>query len=659
MTNRVLLPLLIILSLLIGACGQVAAPPAENAQVESAPAAAQPAEQAAAPASAPEAAAKEAPMLAEMVAAGQLPPLEERIPQEPFIVGPGVIVPEDALPDWMPGRYGGTLHMAHGDADWNPDIFIMLNEHLLMAPGIGVEGIRPNIVKAFEVNDDNTQFTFHLREGLKWSDGEPVTTEDVRFMVEDVYQNEQLTPSFPAKFRAAGKPTGEPMQLEVMDDFTFRLTFTEPYGGFLRELTIKGWQGYTDLMQPAHYLKQFHADYTTMDELKPLLEEAGLTDEWWQLFSTKNCQNWDLTRTRCIGMPVLYPWISVEPEGAGVISFVRNPYYFKVDTAGQQLPYIDKVISVLTGDSDMVNLKVLTGDVDLLREDTALVKMPLYKENEAQGGFQVQLLDNHVDPTALYLNLTFDDPVWREVTGDLRFRQALNMAINRQEIIDSVYFGLASLPELVPAEYNLEQANQLLDEMGMDQRDEEGFRLGPDGNTFVLPIETASYAPDVPVVSELLVEHFKDIGIKTTFKLIDSSLAGQRVNANEAQASVIWSVQPMWRNGTWTDYLPSGRWGQLWDAWYKSNGAEGEEPPAPVKRLYELHEGRIAVAPATEEDKALTDEIYQIHHDNIYIFNIAEQVRYALVTNAKLGNVPSGGQAIGANNSGEQFFYKE
>lgn len=652
MSKRILIPIVLVIALVLSACAGAPSAPAAEAPAAEAPAAAE--ESAAVGTS-----AQEAPMLAEMVAAGELPPLEERIPQEPFVVGPGVIVSEENLPDWTPGIYGGTLNMAHGDADWNPDIFIMLNEHLLMAPGIGVEGIRPNIVKAFEVNDDNTEFTFHLREGLKWSDGEPVTTEDVRFMVEDVYQNEQLTPSFPSKFRAAGRPDGEPMTLDVIDDFTFRLTFAEPYGGFLRELTIKGWQGYTDLMQPAHYLKQFHADYVSMEELQPYMDEANLDDEWWQVFSSKNCQNWDLTRTRCIGMPALYPWLAVESADSGVIAFERNPYYFKVDTEGKQLPYIDRVVSALAGDSDMVNLQVMSGNVDLLREDTALVKLPLYKENEASAGFTVQLLDNHVDPTALFLNMTFDDPVWREVTSDLRFREALNLAINRAEIIESVYFNQAALPSLIPGEFDLERANQLLDEMGMDQRDAEGFRLGPDGNTFILPIETASYAPDVPVVAELLTEHIMQAGIKTTFKLIDSSLASQRLDANEAQATVIWSVQPMWRNGTWTDYLPTSRWGKLWDTWYKSNGEEGEEPPDAVKRIYEIHEARVAEVPASDADKALTEELYQLHHDNIYVFNIAEQVRYALVTNSKLGNVPSGGQAIGANNSGEQFFYRE
>jgi len=653
MSKRRLIPIVLVIALLLVACSG-----ASNTPTAEEPAAAADAPTTA-DSSAAEASAQEAPMLAEMIAAGELPPLEERLPQEPFVVGPGVIVSEENLPDWIPGLYGGTLHMAHGDADWNPDVFIMLNEALLMAPGIGVEGIRPNIVKDFAVSDDNTEFTFYLREGLKWSDGEPVTTEDVRFMVEDVYQNEELTPSFPAKFRAAGSPSGEPMTLEIIDDFTFRLTFTKAYGGFLRELTIKGWQGYTDLLQPAHYLKQFHADYATEEELQPLLDESGLTEGWAQLFNNKNCRNWDLTRTRCIGMPALYPWLVAESSETDVLNFVRNPYYFKVDTEGKQLPYIDRVVSVLAGDSDGVNLKVLTGDIDLLREDTALVKMPLYKENEAAAGFTVQLLDNHVDPTALFLNLTYDDPVWREVTGDIRFRQALNMAINRAEIIESVYFGLAAMPELIPSDYDLDQANQLLDEMGLDQRDAEGFRIGPDGNTFSLPIETASFAPDIPVVAELLVEHFKEVGIDATLKLVDSSLANQRVAANEAQATVIWSVQPMWPNGTWTDYTPTGRWGRQWEIWYTSSGAEGEEPPEAVQRIYELHEGRIAAAPASEEDSVLTEEIYQIHYDNLNILNIAEQVRYALVTNSNLGNVPSGGQAIGANNSGEQFFYRE
>ena len=655
MNKRILVIVMLTLTLVVSACAQGA--------VETAPADSG-GDAAAAPAAAdtmpdtPPSDFSESPMLTAMVESGDLPPIDERLPNEPFLVGPGVIVPASDLTDWQPGNFGGVMRFAHGSPNWNPDIFIMMNEHLLMAPGIGVDGIRGNVVRDFEVSDDNKVFTFHMREGLKWSDGMPVTTEDVRFTVENVYLNEDITPSFPTKFRAAGRPDGDPMTIEYLDDFTFRITFTEAYGGFLRELSIKGWQGYTDLLRPAHHLKQFHPDFTPLEELQPLIDAQGLEDEWWQFYNQQDCTNWELTRSECANYPVLYPWINVT-EADELMKFTRNPYYFKVDTEGQQLPYIDEVRSSLVSDVEAVNIKVLAGEIDLLREDTALLKLPLYKEAEEKGLIQVALLDNHVDPTALFINFTFDDPMWQEVVGNVEFRKALNLAINRPEIIESVYFNLAEAPKLVPGDYDVDQANQILDSIGMDQRDDDGFRMGPDGNTFIIPIEYADHAPDIGPVGELLVEHFSDVGLKTTLKQIDTSLLGQRVNANEIQASIIWSVQPMWPNGTWTDYVPTNRWGTEWNTWYNSGGDDGVEPPAPVKRLYELHEGRIQAIPASAEDLALKDEIYQIHYDNIYVFNIAEKVKYALVTNAKMRNVQTGGQAIGGNNSGEQMFYVE
>ena len=162
-------------------------------------------------------------------------------------------------------------HPAHGTdtiPEQNNDIVLMFNEHLFMAQGFSVDGIRPNILRAFEANEVNTFFTFDRREGLKWSDGVPVTTEDIRFMYEDVFLNEELTASFPAKFRAGGSPTGGIVDLQIVDDYTFTMAFAEPFGSLLSELTIKGWQGYTDIMQPAHHLKQFHIDYTSLDEMR-------------------------------------------------------------------------------------------------------------------------------------------------------------------------------------------------------------------------------------------------------------------------------------------------------------------------------------------------------------------------------------------------------
>jgi peptide/nickel transport system substrate-binding protein len=497
-----------------------------------------------------------------------------------------------------------------------------------------------------------------MREGLRWSDGEPVTTEDVRFVYEDIYLNEDITPAFPARYRAAGRPDGEPMTLDIIDDYTFRVSFAEPYGGFLRELTIKGWQGYTELLRPAHHLKQYHTNYTPIEDLQPLMEEQGLTDEWWNLFNQKDCTNWEVTSSTCAGYPSLTPWLLIESQPE-TMHFVRNPYYFKVDTEGQQLPYIDELISVQVGDVEAVNLRVFTGEVDFLREDTALVKLPLYKENEEKGNYRVHLLDTHVDPTALILNYNYDDPTWQEVISNVVFRRALNMAIKRQEIIESVYFGLASLPETTPGEYDPEAANQLLDEIGMTERDADGFRLGPDGETFVIPIETGGGAPDLVPVTELLIEHFKEIGIKTTLKQIDPTLFGQRAEANELQATVFWSVQPMWGDGTWTDYVPDDRWGPLWRVWYNSNGEEGVEPPDEVKQLYDIYEGRIQAIPSSEEDAALREQLYSLYNENLFFLNIVEKVKYAMIADADLGNIQSAGQAIGADNSGEQFFFKQ
>ena len=597
----------------------------------------------------------QSPYLDAQVASGELAPVEERLPINPLVVVPGIVSEVTDLPELEIGEYGGVMRFAHPNPDWNPDVFIMLNENVLAAPGIGVAGIYGNIVESYEVNEDNTIFTFNLREGLKWSDGEPVTTADVRFAYEDVLLDETLTAGIPNKFRSAGSPTGEPMNLEILDDYTFRITFAEKYGGFLRELSIKGWQGYTDLFKPAHHLKTVHASYADADALKTMMEEKGLDTEK-ALFAAVDCLNWHIPRQKCNGFPAMWPWMNVT-ESEGFMKFVRNPYYFKVDAAGNQLPYIDEVVSVLVGDTDGVNLKVFADEIDMLREDTALLKLPLYQEAKDKGYINFIILDNHVDPTAFWLNLTYEDEVWREVVGNVEFRRALNMAINREEIIESIYFGFGSLPELVPGEFDPDKASEMLDAIGMDQRDSEGWRLGPDGNTFVIPIEHADHAPDIGPVAELLTEYFQDVGIKTTLKQIEPSLWGQRRNAGELQATLIWSVQPMWRNGTWTDYLPRNHWAHTWQTWLDTNGESGEEPPPEVLRLIEVHQGRVQAIPASPEDLALTEEMYQIHYDNVFVFNIAEKVGYVLVTDAAMRNVPIAGQAIAGNNSGEQMFY--
>jgi peptide/nickel transport system substrate-binding protein len=641
--------IILCLVFVLAACA-TAAPAPEAQEVE------QPAPEAQPAAKAEEAEAMpskytEAPILAEMVKAGQLPPLEERLPKDPFVVGPGVLVLADDLPDWQPGQYGGTIRAAHAVADWAPDIFVMTNESLLSAPSLTVQDIRGNILKDFEVSDDNKVFTFHMREGLKWSDGEPVTSEDIRFTYEDFLLNEKLNPVFPNRYRTGGAPSGDPMTLEIIDDYTFKISFSQPYGGFLRQIVIEKWVGYTELLKPAHYLKQFHADYTSMDDLKPLLEEQGLKDEWWQLFNTKDCQNWFLPRPKCIGFPALTPWVIVESGQPGVLAFERNPYYYKVDTEGKQLPYIDKLVSVQAEDVEAVNLKVLTGEVDFLRESTGLVKIPLYKENEDKAGFKVHILDMHVDSSTLFLNETFDNEVWRQISQDVRFREALSTAINRDELIESIYYGFASSPLVTAGEanatYDPEKANQLLDDVGLKEKNADGFRLGPDGQVFSILLEHGAHAPDIAPVAELVAEYFKDVGLDVQVKQIDSQLWGQRTNANELQATVFWSHDQGW-DDNWTGDVIN-RAGRNWHLWYTTNGAEGEEPPDWVKQAYEIDAKRWSSVSGSDEYNQLKEDGYAWSRDNLAQITLVESVKYPMIASQKLGNIPKAGFAIAAN----------
>jgi len=599
----------------------------------------------------------ESPMLKTKVAAGLLPPVEERLPEEPKVLSAERNeVPKENL-DFEIGQYGGMLRMVHPDVDWDAFVFCLLNEPLISGPGILGEDIKGNILKDFEVSEDEKVFTFHMRKGLKWSDGVPVTTEDVLFAYEDVLLNEKLTPVFPRWLKAANKGDGEPMKLEVIDDYTFRISFTEPYGGFPVQLAIASWRGYTDLLKPKHYLKKFHPRYTPLEELEPLIKKEGLTKgEWWTLFNRKDHANWEFTNRTAIGFPVLTPFMIVKATQE-VATFERNPYYFKVDSAGNQLPYIDKIRTVLA-DPEMCTMKIVAGEVNFAaggHGGTALQNLPLYKENAEKGGYRVELLDMHVSPADISLNLTYPDPVWRKVVRDVRFRKALNMAINREEIVDAVYLGFAEPATAVPNIYNPEEANRLLDEIGLDKRDADGWRLGPDGKTFVIPFEISAASPDLVPVTELVVEYFKAVGIKTTMKVIDNALRAERKNANELQAQVFWTSLPVWHN--FAGFLAGDitSW-PLWDRWYNTGGKEGEEPPADVKRFLDLVSDSLVVGP--EKRQEVINEYRRLLYENIYFMPTVEKAKYPVIVAKNMGNIPHKGFALTVIFSGEQVFFK-
>jgi len=599
----------------------------------------------------------ESPMLKTKVAAGLLPPVEERLPEEPKVLSAERNEVRKGNIDFEIGQYGGTLRMCRADPNWHADLFVMLQEPLVNAPGILGENVRGNVLESFEVSKDEKVFTFHMRKGLKWSDGVPVTTKDVLFAYEDVLLNKELTPVFPQWLRSANKPDGEPMKLKVIDDYTFQISFSEPYGGFPAQLAIIGWKGYTDLLKPKHYLKSFHIRYTPLEKLEPLIKEESLAEgEWWTLFNKKDFACWEFTSPECIGFPLLTPWIPVKATPVRVV-YERNPYYFKVDSEGNQLPYIDRIYSDIVSDQEMKAMKDIAGEIDF-DPQPALTDLSLFKENEEAGGYRVLLLDMHVDPVNVHFNQTYPDPVWRKVVRDTRFRKALSLAIDREEIIDAVYFGFAEPSELVPSEYDPETANRLLDGMGLDKRDAEGYRLGPDGKTFVIPFEVAEHDRDIVPVTELVSEHWKKVGIKATIKKIDPGLWATRLAANEVKATVMWNHAPLWWGwgGFGAGDIDRYDW-PLWRSWYDTNGEKGEEPPEDVKKFLNLRTASIVVSP--EKAKKVVNEYFRLMYDKVFFIQLVTKVKYPTIASRKLGNVPHKGFAIETSFGAEQFFFRK
>jgi len=466
--------------------------------------------------------------------------------------------------------------------------------------------------------------------------------------VEDVLFNKELTPAFPVWLRTDGIVTGDPMKFKVIDEYTFTISFSKPYGGFPMRIAVEGWRGYTDLLKPAHYLKQFYKKYAQPQSLDAKIKEAGLSPgEWVKLFTSKDTANTDLCNPKAIGFPVLYPWVLVRKTQTTEY-FERNPYYFKIDPAGNQLPYIDKIQSSLVQNMNTVVLKALSGEVDFQRESAALINMPMYKQNE-KNGFKVLMSSMHNTPTDIFLNLTYNDPEWRKVVQDLRFRQALNKALDRKEIIHSIYFGFADPGKMEDSTFDLNGANKLLDEMGM-KKGPDGFRNSPDGKKFVIPFEVSSMAPDIIPLTELVMAQWKELGLNVTMKVIDQSLWGQRDGANELLATVMWSPTPQW----WRGDAYTSMWAPLWDSWQKTG--KGEEPPAVVKDFYNTVNKMVIDSP--DEAKRAFAQTQADMGKKLWFFVPIENVKQPLLVNAKLGNVTDKGFAIATNFAGEQLFFK-
>ena len=578
----------------------------------------------------------EAPMLADLVASGDLPPVEERIPSNPR-----VITPYDEI-----GEYGGTWRRAFkGLSDrWGPT---KLQEEMAIewdAPDPETLGLTANFISEWSQNDDATAFTFTLRDGLKWSDGAPLTTTDVQFWY-DLITAEPPLVNPPSQLIV----NGELMGLEIVDDLTWTVTFSGPnplLPIFIAKSTL-GMNAGPTMAGPKHYLERFIGGSDTADQaaIDAMLEANGLND-WSELWfgggpgdSQGPAPFW-FTNPE---VPIINAWRSTNSPLEDPHVMERNPFYHAVDTEGNQLPYIDRIQHSLFESQETLNLWIAQGLIDMQIRHLTAADFTFYKENEEAGDYHI-VLWKAAGTHAFHPNVSHPDPVLAGLFDMPEFREAMSISINRQEMNDLIYNGLleprqaspvTGSPEFDPdfetrwTEYDPDRANELLDGLGFTERDTEGYRLGPDGNpiTFNITFTDTGFSGSVDEVN-LVQGYWRAIGLNPQQELIERSLYEERNRIGDVAVGV-WGVDRsssvMADPTRYTGEVADGPWAINYVRWLNANvygqtvvGTQ-TEPPAdhPIRRIHELwHQTKSEPDEATRN--ALFRELLDIHKEHPY-----------------------------------------
>jgi peptide/nickel transport system substrate-binding protein len=587
---------------------------------------------------------KEAPMLAELVAQGKLPPVAERLPKAPLVV--------QTLQEI--GQYGGTWRMGMEEDDNVMVLKSILYDGMVRWNAEWTDVV-PNIAESWEIEDGGKKYTFKLHEGIKWSDGTPFTTADIMFWVESVRANEELHGDQPSWMQITVDGEDEDAKVTAIDEYTISVEWSQPNGLFLQRLATP--PGLEMTHYQAEYVRQWLPEFNP--DVEKLAQEQQLPS-WIELWDQKAAFDVSAINARNQNpeLPTLYAWVITSRLGDGqLFTAERNPYYWKVDSEGQQLPYIDNIAYNVVADREVLLLSALNGEIDLqdrrigdLRNKAVLV------DGQEKGNFRFfNTNSSNMNTDVISLNLTHKDAAKREMYGNKQFRQALSIALNRQQMIDLVYVSQGQPWQAAPhpesefydqefatqfTEYDPDQANAILDELGY-ARGADGMRVGPDGNPINIVIEVDRDRDPLAT----LITDWEAIGIKGVVSKSERTLFRERTKNNDHDATG-WSgnaglgLDVLMTPSFYMPFDQESHFAMAWRLWADDPEDElAEEPSEPAKKQIELYQQLKSTADR-EEQVELMKQILQIAKEEFYVIGIAlPATGFGIVSNT-FGNVP-------------------
>jgi peptide/nickel transport system substrate-binding protein len=583
---------------------------------------------------------KEAPALAQAVEKGTLPPLDKRLPAHPMVVEP-----ESEI-----GRYGGDLNLLGLGNGVDANTTIGCENLLRYKPGateLTADQVVPNVAERMDVGAGGAEYTFTLRKGMKWSDGKPFTADDILFWYEHVAMNKDLSPVFPDWLDVGG---AKPLVVEKVSDEVVVFRFAVPNGLFIINMASQRGTGITG--HPAHYLKQFHKSFAS--DIDQLVREESVGN-WMDLYWRKS------NRTENPDLPVIDAWkltTAVADSRRPVAE--RNPYYWKTDPDGSQLPYIDRVTFDLVQESEAAVLKATNGEFDIV--DRGIVQLrnkPVFAKSREEAGFEFfETIPQNMNQMILMLNMTHRNPVLRRIFGNKDFRIGLSHAIDRQEIIDSVYQRTGEPWQAAPrpespyyneelakqyTNYDPDLANRHLDRV-LPRKDADDIRLRPDGEPMFFQVDSPDHELDMADALEVVRNHWRQVGVDMRVKNEATDLFFKRMEGNQHDAAV-WegagglgsAMDPFY----WVPHNFNTRYAMPWHFWVLNpDDKRAEKPPPKTLAQIELYRQMLT----TGDQRAQTELMKQIMDNSIdlfYAMGIALRKREYGLVNAKLRNTPS------------------